>query len=398
MKILDSRSLALLAAPLLLGVRPASARGRHVVLRPALVPPVSRPVPFGAAVKRFSNAQLLPETSARSVELQGDSLSIKLGDVVLLPFSGVTRIITEDDEIARAYFQNGSPVLQGVAVGVTNVEIYQASNSPRVLTITVASKAAPALPFPAGTPVPTVTPEPLPAPTSTPEPLPVPTATPESIPLPAPPGGMGATPPDDGVPTGMKPGDPLPPSTTLEPPTTPDPSTATQISPAHSSLSVALRAAPTNGNAAQTTFYVAYQNPGTVPARGVVVRFALDSRVSYVTDSASNGGQYDPSQREVRWNIGDLPAGFTGGQLSLRVEPIERSAFSFRFASDHSGRFERHARRFGAGALFDHDHAASHGFCAPRPLFGGRQRAALARCQRRANRKPPSPACNLWAS
>ncbi len=332
MKSLDSRSLALLA-PLLLGTLPASARGRHVVLRPSLVPPVSRPVPFGTAIKRIANAQLLPETTARAVELQGDALSISLGDVVLLPFTSVTRIITEDDEIARAYFQNGSPVLQGVATGVTNVEIYQASSSPRVLTITVGSatgkpKATPepvptVAPFPIATPIATRTPAPLPTVTPEPEPteapLPLPTTAPEpfATPLPTaaptPSGGDSMTPPVSG-------GDTTP---------APDNAPVTPIAPARSSLSIALRATPTTGNPGQTTFFVDYRNPGPTSARGVVVRFALDERVSYVTDSASNGGQYDPARREVKWNIGNLPAGFARGQLSLRVEPIERGAFTF---------------------------------------------------------------------
>ena len=307
MKILPSLAVAILAAPVLLGTSAAHARGRVVVLRPSKVSILPHLAPSKNAIKRIANAQLLPETTARSVELQGDSLSIGLGDVVLLPIPNVTRIITEDDEVARAYFQNGSPVLQGVSVGVTTVEIYQASNSPRVLTVSVVAKA-------------TATPDvpPTPVPTNTPEPAPQ-----EGTNMPP------GTEASGGVIINPQPTDPTAPSTMVETPPAPDPSTTT-IESSRSALSVALRAVATPGNPSQATFTVSYANPGATLARSAVVRFALtDDRVSYVTGSASNGGQYDPSRREVVWNVGDVTAGFKGGQLSLRVEPVQRSAFAF---------------------------------------------------------------------
>ncbi len=310
MKILPSLAVAIVAAPVLLGTSGAQARGRQVVLRPLNVPPIPRSLSANGKIKRMANAQLLPDVVAQSVELQGDSLSIALGDVVLLPIPGVTRIITEDDEVARAYFQNGSPVLQGVSVGVTTVEIYQASQSPRVLTVSVVARAA-ATP---DVPVPVVTPTPEPAPQNTP-----------------PEGGNNLPPGTEasgGVIINPQPGEPLPPSTVIETMPAPDPTTSIQSS--RSALSVALRAIATPGNPSQATFTLSYQNPGATTARGAIVRFVLsDDRVSYVTGSASNDGQYDPSRREVVWNVGDVPAGFTGGQLSLRVEPVERSAFAF---------------------------------------------------------------------
>lgn len=294
MKFLPSLTLTAVAftMPVLLGVAPAQARGRRVEVRRPLVAQISRSLPRPGVVKRIANAQLLPDV-ARSVDLQSDTLSIGLGDVVLLQISGVTRIITEDDEIARAYFQNGSPVLQGVSVGVTTVEIYQASNSPRVLTVNVTAKST--LPPTQPVPTPGVTPVPL---TPVEEISPLPDKDP-AFPETAPP---------------------------LQPPVIDSP---IAVTPARSSLAVALRAVATPGNPSQATFTISYQNPGTAAARGALVRFRLDERVSYVTGSASNGGQYDPSRREVVWNVGDVPAGFTGGQLALRVEPIERSAFAF---------------------------------------------------------------------
>ncbi len=299
MKILPSLALALATGPMLLCATSAQAHGRKVVLRPASGTTLSRPLPLSAGVRRITNAQLLPDTVAQSVDLQGDSLNLALGDVVLLPFSSVTRIITEDDEIARAYFQNGSPVLQGIAVGSTTVEIYQASNSPRVLTINVVTKGA-------ETPV-------VPIPTPEPTPLPFGNNTTE---VPS-------------TPNGTQTGDPLQPSPVTDMTPQPDPSSTNIIQPSRSSLTVALRAIATPDNPGQATFTISYSNTGSSMAQAAVVRFALDERVSYVTGSASNGGQYDPSQRDVVWNIGDVPAGFTSGQLSLRVEPIERAAFAF---------------------------------------------------------------------
>ena len=57
--------------------------------------------------------------------------------------------------------------------------------------------------------------------------------------------------------------------------------------------------------------------------------FTLDDTVSYVTGSASNGGTYDPAERQVVWSLGTVPSRTARQKLTLRVEPIERNAATF---------------------------------------------------------------------
>ena len=82
-----------------------------------------------------------------------------------------------------------------------------------------------------------------------------------------------------------------------------------------------LGAAPVSGTA-QAQFTINYSNPGIGAANDAIVRYALDDRVAYITDSASDGGVYDAARREIVWSLGALPAD-ASGQLTLRVEPIE---------------------------------------------------------------------------
>lgn len=244
---------------------------RRALLLPCAV------LPIGLGLARPARAQTA--LAPHPVTLSSDSLTLSVGERVLLPLEGVTRIITDDDEIARAFFQNGSPVLQGLAPGETVVEIYQLSGMPRVLNILV--KAA----------------------TST-SPIPVPTA---NIEIPAPTSAPIIT---DLVPQ-------------------PDPITSVAIAPARSQLTVALGAAAADSDAGQIEFSVTYSNPGAKDAQNAEIKFPLDERISYVTGSATQNGIYDPVQRAVVWKVGKVPAQFAGATLKLRVRPIETRAFAF---------------------------------------------------------------------
>jgi len=309
---------------------------RQIALAP---PPLSARLvqPPGLRVALRANAQLVDVSRARSVDIQGNTLTLAPGDVALLPFSSVTRIITDDDDVARAFFQNGSPVLQALGAGTTTVEIYQASGTPRVLSVTVDASKTPSSPItltaPSVTPAPLVTPAPTPAPL--PQITPVPDATPSGA---SPPGlpttlptttnaisGKERATPDASVP---EPGDPLLPETSPTPIPASQPETP-PIVPSSSGLLVQTRVATVPDDPSQAQFFVSFSNRSTSPARGVVVRFPLDARVKLVPGSVTGGGTFDEARRELVWRVGDLDAHSPTRSAGFRVVPVGRGAFSF---------------------------------------------------------------------
>lgn len=265
----------------------------------------------GLRVERRANAQVLDTTHARTIQIQGDALSLSPGDVVILPFLGVTRIITEDDEVARAFFQNGSPVLQALTLGTTTVEIYQATGTPRILTVSVAASQA-ATPSSPAVPL---------APPAALAPTPIPSVAPsmsgQNSTLPRTPDP--SSPPVEATPLGTIP------NTTFQP----DPPSNPSIVPAVSGLMVATRVTGASEDPAQAQFFIDFSNASASPARGVLVRFPLDARVKLVPGSVTNGGTYDADKREVVWRVGDVPAHSAITSASLRVTPVEHNAFTF---------------------------------------------------------------------
>ncbi|PQV62891.1 conserved repeat domain-containing protein [Abditibacterium utsteinense] len=204
----------------------------------------------------------------RLVMAAGDVVKMAVGERIVLPYANVTRIITDDDDIARAFFQSGNAVLEGSAPGSTTVEIYQTNGTPKVLTIQVGNAVS--------------LPNALPGRTETP-------LSPAPVPL-----------PESGA-----------------------------ITPSQSPLTLSLGVSPAPGNASQALYTLTYGNPGPNPVQNAVVRFPLSEKVSLVTGSASNGGRYDASQREVTWNLGIVSAGLVDQKLTFRVEPIERTPTTF---------------------------------------------------------------------
>ena len=225
----------------------------------------------------------LPRLSPRLAAVANNLIRMSVSERVTLPYPAVSRIIIEDAETARAYFAGGNVIVEGLRQGSTTVEVYQSDGTPKLLTIQVGeptsggqttvatppfSDSASFLPPPTVNNTPGSTPTAAPAPSATPVPYP-----------------------------------------------------SAAITPSLSQLGVTLAAGPVVGTA-QTQFTIRYSNPGTGPAENAIVRYALDDRVSYVTDSASNGGVYDASRREVSWNLGAVNAG-QSGKLTLRIEPID---------------------------------------------------------------------------
>ena len=243
----------------------------------------------------------------RMVAVSNNNIRVETSERVILPYSAVSRIIVEDPEIARAFFQpDGTALVEGLSRGTTTIEVYQSDGTPKLLSIQVGDALAGQKPdFPANPslPVPTI-------PVASVPPAPVAAVTPTAIVpalpvLPAPPR---IAPPRIAPPR-------------IAQAQTAQTAPAFPITPSQSQLGVTLAAAPVSGTA-QAQFTINYSNPGNGAATNAIVRYALDDRVSYVTDSASNGGVYDASRREVAWNLGAL-APDAAGQLTLRVEPIE---------------------------------------------------------------------------
>lgn len=203
--------------------------------------------------------------SSASGTVINDLVRVPRGGRVTLPFEGVTRVITGDDDIARASFSAGRAILEGVGNGETTVELYQGTSTPRLLSVRVQEG-------------------------------PVGPAVITNI----------AGSPDEAA-----------------------SSDATAIAPSRSPLIIGLQVAPAQGAPSQAQFTITYGNPGVTTAQNVTVHFTLDDSVSYVSNSASNGGKYDAALREVTWNLGAVPAGLTGQRLTLRVEPVERQRVTF---------------------------------------------------------------------
>ncbi len=230
----------------------------------------------------------------RMVAASNSNIRVETSERVILPYKSVSRIIVEDPEIARAFFQqDGTALIEGLSRGTTTVEIYQSDGTPKLLSIQVGealsgqnSELPPISLAPpiASAQVPIISVPGAPAPGASALPV-----------LPAPPR-VAQIVPDA-------------------------PANAFPIAPSQSQLNVTLGAAPVVGTA-QAQFTILYSNPGAGVATNAIVRYALDDRVSYITDSASNGGVYDAARREIAWNLGAL-APDAAGQLTLRVEPIE---------------------------------------------------------------------------
>ena len=232
----------------------------------------------------------------RTVSAAGDSVRLSAGERVILPFANVTKLIVEDDEVARALFEDGKAVLEGVAPGTTLVEVYQTDSTPKVLSVQVSESG--------------IAPSPLP---TTPPDLstnvsPVPNTSP--------------------IENSVEDLTPVPSTTDTGGELRPQPNDAS-ISPARSQLSVSLAASPVPNTGGQAQFTITFGNPGINPAQDVKVRFVLDEQVSYVTGSATNGGRYDPVRREVVWDVGTLASGLVNQKATLRVETVERRNLSF---------------------------------------------------------------------
>jgi hypothetical protein len=215
-----------------------------------------------------------PDNTAQNAPVI-ETLRVTRGEKITIPLSNVTRIVPADEEVARGRFEDGQAVLEGVAPGTTLVAVQQGSGANAILRqyeLEVLDG-----PVPAGTtPVPVL---------ATPVPTETPAATPAIV---------------------------------------PDATEATAPK-----LTASLNVAPAEDNPSQALFIITYGNAGGTETSGVVLRYALDDMVSYVTNSATDGGVYDAAKRELSWNIGNMAANETGKTVSFRVAPLEPSGEKF---------------------------------------------------------------------
>jgi Fe2+ transport system protein FeoA len=260
--------------PQTIKTRPRRAARSRSTLSSVFALAVAVAATWGQAAFAPSAQAQAPDNTAQNAPVI-ETLRVTRGDKITIPLSNVTRIVPADEEVARGRFEDGQAVLEGVAPGTTLIAVQQGSGANAILRqyeLEVLDG-----PVPAGTtPVPVL---------ATPVPAETPAATPAIV---------------------------------------PDATEATAPK-----LTASLNVAPAEDNPSQALFTITYGNAGGTATSGVVLRYALDDMVSYVTNSATDGGVYDAAKRELSWKIGDMAANETGKTVSFRVAPLEPSVEKF---------------------------------------------------------------------
>ena len=109
-------------------------------------------------------------------------------------------------------------------------------------------------------------------------------------------------------------------------------------------LAVEIAAGSPPAARAVTTFTLTYRNSGSVAARAGSLTLSLPERLSVY--ELSEGGQYEASSREIRWNLADVAAGAVGSVFAhlrvddaaagIRLEAAIRSASAEADAADNT--------------------------------------------------------------
>ena len=227
------------------------------------------------------------------------TLRVAPGSRIVIPLPDVTRILPDDHEVARAAFENGKAVLEGVNKGKTFVEVYQANNKRTLFAVQVETGALTEVKIPV---------EPVAVP-SAPVVTPVTPAAQPTVII--------ATNPTAPKPVEAAPVTALAPAVPVAPSIVP-------ADAVRSNLAVSLRVAPVEGNPFEAVFTVLYSNRGTTAAQDTKVRFVLSDAISYVTGSAVGGGKYDAAARALTWDIGSLPTDGQVKTVTFRVAPIDK--------------------------------------------------------------------------
>ncbi|MBV9866299.1 MAG: S-layer homology domain-containing protein [Abitibacteriaceae bacterium] len=231
---------------------------------------------------------------------------IPRGGRITLPLEDVTRVVPDDDDIARGSFVNGKAVLEGVTNGDTQVEVYQKNNQRRLLTVRVQEASDitgdTAQTQAVGTQESTTT-----------APIPNLPAAPDASGGPSFTGASGGTSATNQV--------------------QPTSASITPANPRTSSLFVSLGVNAAEDNPSQALFTVTFGNKGNDSTQNVKVHYALDDMVSYVPNSATGDAHYDAAARELVWNVGVLAPNSTNQKVSFRVQPIDKPATFYSVAT-----------------------------------------------------------------
>jgi hypothetical protein len=233
---------------------------------------------LGVATLGFS-AAIAPPVQGAQVEATNTAVNatvrIPRGGQFTLPYEGVTRVVSEDVEVARATFSNGRATLEGVTSGNTLVQIYGSNNTRQLLAVQVVDGGQ------------------LQQPVLVPS---VADQTPMTL------GGNAA--PALGGTGSITPGQAL-----------------------RSPHNLSLRVSPVEDNPLQALVTLTYTNRGS-QEQDVTVRYTLDDFVSYVTNSATGNPQYDAAARELSWTLPNVD-GDSPQSVSFRVEPVDRNPVTF---------------------------------------------------------------------
>ncbi len=224
------------------------------------------------------------------------TLRMAPGKHVSIPLPDIKRIRVENEEVVRGRYVGGKGLIEGVNPGHTVIEVYQGNNRRTLFAVQVDTAAV----------TPEIAVETLPA---APLPAPAPDATATVTPA--------TTEPVTTEPVTTDPVAALSPNATNNPAIVP-------ASASRSNLAVSLRVSPVEGNPFEALFTIYFQNRGSSAAKDTKVRFVLSDAISYITNSASGGGQWDPAARALVWNAGTIAAGAEARSVSFRVAPIDR--------------------------------------------------------------------------
>ena len=211
---------------------------------------------------------------AQAQEAITDTVSVAVlrvvkGAQVALPVSDVTRFVSANEDIAQARFSNGQAFIEGMMPGMTLIAVQQGTGENAVMRQYEV--------------------EVLEASDET-------TLVTETIPV--------------------------------IPPLTPVIETPVLV-PELVQLTSSLNVEPSEDNPSQALFTITYGNAGGVDAKGVVIRYALDDMVSYVTNSATGDAKFNAAKRELSWSLSTLPANTIGQTVSFRVAALSPDADRF---------------------------------------------------------------------
>lgn len=232
------------------------------------------------------------------------TLRVPLEKGVFLPLPDVKRIVPDDHDVVSGFFQNGRGGLRGVTAGTTYVQVFGSDNKRSLYAVRVEpglETASEAILEPAALAAANID-------------------TPDSKTTIASTAGTNEKASAEATITPV----------TTEPVTLPSASggkSEGSIVPsvaARSNLAISLRVAPAEDNPLEAVFTIYFANRGTSLSQDAKVRFVLSDAITYVTNSATNGGQFDPMSRSLTWNVGNLAANSEARSVSFRVAPVDR--------------------------------------------------------------------------